>query len=326
MPILLILFFFFPFLASAQDALVPPPSPFAVITSPYPLKLQNKALEQGEKMGAFTFQDAVQLRSESYRFGGFSGLSIFGNQLYAISDEGRLLRTTLNRKENRIASLDGGSLRALWDDAEEPEKKAYDSEALVHIKGNQFLVGFEQQHRLQQYQFGNTIIAQKPLPAPATLSTLTKENEGVEALAPLSHNTYVALTENARDTNNNIVGYIVDIKTNNWQPFTLKATGDFRPTDVAVLNEKQLMLLERSYSILGGTEARLSLINRADIKPDATITSTELARFDNTSGIDNMEGLSITQNRKGAADIFLISDDNFNPLQKTILVWLKYQP
>lgn len=324
MPILLIFILFFPLLGHTQDALVPPPSPFAIITSPYPITVDDIPLEQGQKIGALTFQDAVQLRSESYRFGGFSGLSIFGNQLYAISDEGRLLRTTLNRKENKIASLDGGSLRALWGDAEEPEKEAYDSEALVHIKGNQFLVGFEQQHRLQQYQFGNTIIAQKSLPAPAALSTLTKENEGIEALAPLSHNTYVALTENARDTSNNIIGYIVDIKTNNWQPFTLKATGDFRPTDLAILNKKYLLLLERSYSVFGGTEARLSLINRGDIKPDAIITTTELARFDADSGIDNMEGLSITQNRNGTADIFLISDDNFNPLQKTILVWLKY--
>lgn len=186
-------------------------------------------------------------------------------------------------------------------------------------------MGFEQQHRLQQYQFGNKIIVQKPLPAPAALSTLTKENEGIEALALLSHNTYIALTENARDANDNIVGYIVNIKANNWQPFTLKATGDFRPTDLAVLSEKHLMLLERSYSVLGGTEARLSLINRKDIIPNATVTATELARFDNTSGIDNMEGLSIISNRKGAADIFLISDDNFNPLQKTILVWLKYE-
>ncbi len=318
MHILLIFLVLFPFLAVAEDALVPPPSPFAIITTPYPLA----TLEHGQKIGALTFQDAVKLRSESYRFGGFSGLSILGNQLYAISDEGRLLRTTLNLNRNRIIGFTGGSLNQIWPEGEKSSKKMYDSEALVHLRGDRFLVGFEQHHRIAQYRFGKTIVLEKTFPAPPELEHITKENEGIEALVPLSHDTVFALTENARDANKNILGYIVNTKTKKWQTLALQPTENFSPTDIASLNKKYLILLERSYGLLDGMEARISLINRADIKPDALIKTTELAQLDSDSGIDNMEGISITQNRNGSADIFLISDDNFNPMQNTIVVWL----
>ena len=57
-------------------------------------------------------------------------------------------------------------------------------------------------------------------------------------------------------------------------------------------------------------------------KPGAVLETTELARFNNKSDIDNMEGMDVIHNKDGSKDIFLISDDNFNPLQHTILVWL----
>ena len=55
-------------------------------------------------------------------------------------------------------------------------------------------------------------------------------------------------------------------------------------------------------------------------------TRTQLAAFESASGIDNMEGLSIWTDRKGRVRMALISDDNFNLIQRTLLMDFEILP
>jgi len=322
MPILLIFLVLFPFSLSAKDALVPPPSPFEVHVFPYVLKKDGEPIYPKQKVGKFIFRDAVELKSETYRFGGFSSLNIIGNKIYALSDEGRLLRATLVREGHKIVAVSKSSFDPLWPEEKEPKKKEYDSEALVHLKGNHFAIGFEQLHRIALYQLGKESEKEKTFSAPAELSELTKPNEGIEALTQISADKLLALTESAKDESGNTIGYIVDMKSGEWQKLALRKKDAFRPTELAILDEKHLLLLERSYGLFNGLEVRISLISRADIRAGAVLQTKELGRFDHQSDIDNMEGMDVIRNKDGSTDIFLISDDNFNPLQHTLLVWL----
>ena len=296
--------------------------PFQVHLFPYQLKKDGEPIYPGQKIGKLVYRDVVELKSESYRFGGFSALDVVGEKIYALSDDGRLLRARLELKEGKIAALSEASFDNLWSEEKEPAKEEYDSEALVQLKGDHFAIAFEQRHRLGFYQLGDNITPEKTLPAPAELKLLTKPNGGIEALTKLSTDKLLAITEAAKDGHGNIVGYIVDTKKETWERLTLKPTGDFKPTELAVLDRKYLILLERSYKPLNGVKIRISLIKRSDIKPKAILETMELARFNNQSGIDNMEGMDVIRKSDGTKDILLISDDNFNPLQHTILVWL----
>ena len=56
------------------------------------------------------------------------------------------------------------------------------------------------------------------------------------------------------------------------------------------------------------------------IKPGALVDGPELIFADMASQVDNMEGLSVHRDASGALVLTLISDDNFSPLQRTLLL------
>ena len=58
----------------------------------------------------------------------------------------------------------------------------------------------------------------------------------------------------------------------------------------------------------------------ASIKPGALVDGTELFFADMGYQIDNMEGLSVHRDAAGALVLTIISDDNFSPLQRTLLL------
>ena len=68
---------------------------------------------------------------------------------------------------------------------------------------------------------------------------------------------------------------------------------------------------------------RIRRIPLAALVPGATVDGSELIRADMTTQIDNMEGLSVHRTAAGELVLTLVSDDNFSPLQRTILLQFK---
>ena len=82
----------------------------------------------------------------------------------------------------------------------------------------------------------------------------------------------------------------------------------------------RLYVLMRDFSLLLGISI---LIDRYDLDEDGyplAETRERLARFDNATGIDNMEGISLWTDEQGATRLALISDDNYNGFQRTLLM------
>ena len=61
------------------------------------------------------------------------------------------------------------------------------------------------------------------------------------------------------------------------------------------------------------------IIDPAHILPDRIIPSQLIATLSPPLRIDNMEALSVEQ-KAGRTIIWIASDDNFNPLQRTVLM------
>ena len=104
----------------------------------------------------------------------------------------------------------------------------------------------------------------------------------------------------------------------------MKRYGEFDVTDMQSLKDGSLMVLERSFNpALMRVGTRLRLIKAADVKPGATLDGTLLLEGGPGQEIDNFEGLAVTENDKRETVITIISDDNFNFLQRTLLLQFK---
>ena len=101
----------------------------------------------------------------------------------------------------------------------------------------------------------------------------------------------------------------------------------FRPTDAARVGPS-LLVLERRLSLLGGLEARIVLVDLEATPPEAgtTLRGRELARLGVGSISDNFEGLAAERTRDGRLVIYVVSDDNFLPVQRTLLLQLRSDP
>jgi hypothetical protein len=102
--------------------------------------------------------------------------------------------------------------------------------------------------------------------------------------------------------------------------FSLRRTDDFDVSDCAATPDGNLLVLERRFSWTRGLAVRIRSIAFAAIKPGALVDGPELIFADMGAEIDNMEGLSVHRDASGALVLTLISDDNFLPFQRTLLL------
>ncbi len=71
---------------------------------------------------------------------------------------------------------------------------------------------------------------------------------------------------------------------------------------------------------------RIRRIDGAAIKPGVTVDGTVLIEASGGYQIDNMEGLAVRQTADGEIVLDLISDDNQNLLQRTVLLQFALRP
>jgi hypothetical protein len=65
---------------------------------------------------------------------------------------------------------------------------------------------------------------------------------------------------------------------------------------------------------------RIRRIAAKELKPGATVTGEVLLEANDALNIDNMEAIAAHRSRTGETILTLMSDDNFSPLQRTLLM------
>jgi hypothetical protein len=196
-----------------------------------------------------------------------------------------------------------------------------DAEAVERLPGGGLLVSFERRHRILQYPPPAAAPTAKPsqLPAPKGLGKVPS-NSGYEAIAPLPDGRLLALSENYRNSHGDRFAWLYNKKMRKPKKLFLRAAGLLKPTDLAVLPTGDVLLLERSFTLLAGPGARISFIPAGAIKPGARLEPELLAEFSLPLTVDNFEGLAVLKAPRGGWHLYMISDDNFNPLQRTLLL------
>jgi hypothetical protein len=95
----------------------------------------------------------------------------------------------------------------------------------------------------------------------------------------------------------------------------------FSVTGAANAPDGGLFILERRYSFIGGVGVELRHVAGSDVHEGARLHGEVLASLSyQDANIDNMEGLAVRRGPKGETLLYMISDNNFSRLQRTLLL------
>jgi len=95
----------------------------------------------------------------------------------------------------------------------------------------------------------------------------------------------------------------------------------FAITGVANAPDGGIFLLERRFSIIGGGGMELRHIGANEIHEGARLEGEVLVNLAMQDvNIDNMEGVAVRESPNGETFIYMISDDNYSSLQRTLLL------
>lgn len=283
--------------------------------------------------GRLTYLGGVSLSSPDPGFGGFSGLAVSadGERVLAITDRGALLRANLSYLDGRLTGLKDSQLCPLkntW--GEILRGKKGDAEALAILADGSLAVSFERQHRIDRYPPATSergdcdlIEAARALYRIPSWNALPP-NGGFEAVATIDETTILAISEHGGTGDGRLIGWLLR-EHGSTSVFYQPSGGGYRPTDLARLPDGNLLLLERRFTILSGVSSRFCVVDKNSVRAGATLACDLIAQISSPLAAENYEGLAARLDSNGDVIIYLISDDNFNPLQRTLLMMFRLE-
>ena len=273
-----------------------------------------------EQVGELRFLGAVVVPMDARKIGGLSALMAKGDasHVLAVADNARLYEGTLRWQRGRLVGADFSLVRRLKDeDGSLPSSRArYDSESLARLPDGSWLVGYERDHRIEQYDDQNGPEGAARLwPQPPGLADLPR-NEGLEALAAWPDGQIVAIAETV---NSGVSPAWLWRGAVGWQSFSYRPAEGLTVSDTAVLPDGDLLVLERGVSLFTGFSARLARVSRQDLAAGRVIEGAELARLSYPVLSENFEGIAVLPGSGPTVRLLLVSDNNLNRIQQTIL-------
>lgn len=279
------------------------------------------------RFGALFFRSGLDLESPVSAFGGFSGLwrSSQGQDIIALADNAQWLKARIETSDGRLSGLSGTVMAPLLmkNGSSLRRSRYYDTESLA-ISGNVAFVGVERNHAVIRFERDRegAPVRGVAISVPKELKDLPS-NSGLEAIgvapaqSPLA-GALVAIAERATGSDGaSTRGFILTGPRRGV--FEVVRSGGYDVTDLAFLPDGNVLLLERRFSLLGAFGCRLRRVDKAAIRPGARVDGETVYESESSHQVDNMEGLAV--HREGGETILtLISDNNFNSFQRTLLL------
>ncbi|MDP3960494.1 MAG: esterase-like activity of phytase family protein [Pseudorhodobacter sp.] len=254
--------------------------------------------------------------SDTARFGGFSALELAadGVTFITLSDRGGWVSGTLRRDASgRIVGVEGGRVHPLKRENDEPLAPGHkDSEGLAIGRDGVAYVSLEGPARVLRYNdIGG---AAENLPTHPDFGRM-QENAALEALAIDANGWLYTLPERSGHLDRPFPIY--RFRSDVWdQPFALPREGSFLPVAADFGPDGRLYVLERQFRGLMGFASRVRCFRLGVDRLLAAETLLETA-----VGLhDNLEGLAVWRDPRGALRLTMISDDNFSMFQRTEIV------
>ena len=306
------------FLALTTIVPSPPPAPSPgpgealLVATPIALDPEDPSRR---KAGALNFRRGWHLTSPDPRFGGLSAMRIEGSRVTALGDSGLVLEFALPSAGNgpgrvRLTPLDGPGPAF--------RKSNRDTESLV-LRDGKAWVGFERHNMIWRYRSADW--RAEAAARPPSLRHW-RRNSGAESLVALSGGRFLAIAEGAENSGfSEMILFHGDPAMAGTASVSLRYRrgAGFRPTDAALLPGNRLLVLNRRASLFGGMAAKLVVVDLTALRPNAVVEGREIAELRSPLQVDNAEALSVTW-EAGKIIVRIASDDNFFPLQRTLLL------
>ncbi|WGR94401.1 esterase-like activity of phytase family protein [Bradyrhizobium sp. ISRA435] len=328
-----------PSLAQAQSATQAPPkraakpSPYSV-SEPVSIEVKARPLPSFDirdrartRFGALEYRSGLILTSPFPGFGGLSGLRLDpkGERFIAISDKGSWFTGRIVYRGREMVGLDDVEAAPLLGPDGKPitSRNWYDWESIA-LDGSVVYVGLERVNQVLRYDFaeGFTRAPGEVVPTPPAVRKLPL-NKGLEALVfvpkglPIA-GTLIAFSERGLDPSGNLMAFLIGGKTPGQ--FSVRRTESFDISDAVLLPSGDLLILERKFSWIGGVGIRIRRLALSEIVPGAVVDGPAIFNADLGNEIDNMEGIDAHVTADGETVLTMVSDDNFSPIQRNLLL------
>lgn len=293
---------------------------------PLPLAARPVALNPRDPtqatVGFLTYRGGIAVTSSDTRFGGWSGLVVTpSGDLVSVSDRGFWLIAQLELDERGyLTGITEGRLGRLAGPGGLPVgRRQQDAEEIALLPDGTAIVSFEQDHRFWRY-FPSAEPFQGPVEAvdPPPGLDLLPANGGVEALTNLADGRLLAIAEGLTTAEGGRVGWVRGPE--GWAPLSYVAAPDFLPSGAAGLPNGDALVLERRFVDPFTYESRITRVPAAEIHAGARMSGREIARLSAPLSTDNFEGIAVRPGPNGETLVYLVSDDNHVPIQRTLLL------
>lgn len=273
-------------------------------------------------LGPLELAGAWELTSPNSDFGSYSALVPLGEgMLLAASDRGSMMAFSVPGAPQRRVRI-GHFV------AHEPWRKAQrDIESLTRDPATgQVWAGFEMTHRIERYDAGFTSIDQV---RPEAMQGWPS-NSGAEAMVRLADGRFVVIAEGPADWSGaDSPGLLFEADpVSGVEPvrFSFPSRAGFRPVDAAQLPDGRVLILLRKveWGLPPGFAGKLVVADPAAIAEGQPWRATPVADLEAPLPTDNYEGLAVESDGRGGAVLWLISDDNRTPFQRTLLLRLEW--
>ena len=286
-----------------------------------------------KRAGMLIYRGGLELRSGAREFGGCSDLAVNddGSEILSISDEAHWLRAHLTYDANGdLAGANSAEIAPMLDMQGRPmQGKEGDAEGLTLERPGDLYgtvaVSFERDVRVWRYDLSYGFEARPTnVPIGHWVDAL-HDNQQLEAITLFKPDTLLAFAETKVNEGDDILGameaYPGTGATAATRMVSVVPHDPFAITSVANAPDGGIYILERRFSLLGGLGMEIRHIAPGEIHEGARLSGKVLADLSfQDANIDNMEGITVRRGPHGETFLYIISDDNYSPLQRTLLL------
>lgn len=276
-----------------------------------------------ETVGRLAYRGGLELRSNNPMFVGISGIEVLDSgRVVAISDEADWIEAQLTFDDRGY--LNGFTdVRAAFMRDEHGRvlttKSEADSEGLSQLADGRFAVSFERTNLIRIYDLnrdGPFGVAELGPPLGGTEHL--PANASFEALGSLD-NALVTAAEGGDQRTTPMWVAPLGMRAPVMPHYAYPLSDGFSITGMDRLPSGDFVALERFYAPVIGPRARITRF--APPSGEGGVVQPEvLALLEPPFPLDNFEGISAVRTADGATRIYIVSDNNKSPRQRTLLL------